>query len=224
MNYFAHGYRFLDNPYFLAGTAVPDWLSVVNRRVRAHRARAERFAADADEQIAALACGIMQHHDDDGWFHNTDAFNRLAWQMAHLCSQALPPEEGYRPSFLGHILLELLLDDALIAADPPHLTRYYAALEHVDPSQIERIVTTISGRPADGLAWFIDKFREVRFLADYADDERLRYRLNQVMRRANQSPLPPSFCSMLSEARAIIAAEAHQLLAPATLAPRRKVG
>ena len=140
MNYFAHGYRFLDNPYFLAGTAVPDWLGVVNRRVRAHRARAERpFAADADENVAALARGIMQHHDDDGWFHGTDAFNRLAWQMANLCSQALPPEEGYRPSFLGHILLELLLDDALIAADPPHLSRCYAAMEQVDASTISAL-------------------------------------------------------------------------------------
>ena len=33
MNYFAHGVRFLEDPYFLAGTAVPDWLSVVDRRV-----------------------------------------------------------------------------------------------------------------------------------------------------------------------------------------------
>ncbi len=34
MNYFAHGYRFIDDPYFMAGTALPDWLSVADRRVR----------------------------------------------------------------------------------------------------------------------------------------------------------------------------------------------
>ena len=28
VNYFAHGLRFLNRPHFLAGTAVPDWLSV----------------------------------------------------------------------------------------------------------------------------------------------------------------------------------------------------
>ena len=38
MNYFAHGWNYVDAPYVLAGTAVPDWLSVVDRRVRA-RAR-----------------------------------------------------------------------------------------------------------------------------------------------------------------------------------------
>src|SRR3984957_18435669 len=34
MNYFAHGIRFVDRPWFLAGTALPDWLSVIDRRVR----------------------------------------------------------------------------------------------------------------------------------------------------------------------------------------------
>ena len=39
MNYFAHGHRFVDDPYFLAGTAVPDWLSVVDRKVRVRAAQ-----------------------------------------------------------------------------------------------------------------------------------------------------------------------------------------
>ena len=32
MNYFAHALPFLDQPYFMAGTAVPDWLTVVDRQ------------------------------------------------------------------------------------------------------------------------------------------------------------------------------------------------
>lgn len=27
MNYFAHAYRFLDDPHFATGTGVPDWLT-----------------------------------------------------------------------------------------------------------------------------------------------------------------------------------------------------
>ena len=35
MNYFAHALPFLDDdPYFVAGTGVPDWLSVADRDVR----------------------------------------------------------------------------------------------------------------------------------------------------------------------------------------------
>ncbi len=35
MNYLSHGFRFVDDPYFVAGTALPDWMSVLDRRNRA---------------------------------------------------------------------------------------------------------------------------------------------------------------------------------------------
>ena len=43
MNFFSHGFRYLDQPYLLAGTAVPDWLSYVDRKIRARRRLAEPF-------------------------------------------------------------------------------------------------------------------------------------------------------------------------------------
>ena len=55
MNYFAHGYRFLDNPYFVAGTAVPDWLNVVNRKARVRSKHALPFIDDDDPRLAAVA-------------------------------------------------------------------------------------------------------------------------------------------------------------------------
>ncbi|HEY2827937.1 MAG TPA: hypothetical protein VGJ04_10080 [Pirellulales bacterium] len=222
MNYFAHGFRFLDNPYFLAGTAVPDWLSVANRKVRAHRTRALQFVNHANPHLAAVAQGIVQHHHDDAWFHNTDAFNRLSWQIATLCTQQLPSDEPHRPSFLGHILLELLLDAALIAQDPLRLQQYYAALETVDAQFIQAAVDTISGKPTVQLAWFIQKFRRTQFLRDYADDARLIYRLNQVMSRVRLPPLPDRFRDVLAPSRKMVATHMEQLIDPTTL--RRMVG
>ena len=58
MNYFAHGYRFVDSAYFLAGTAVPDWLSVADRKVRARSKGANQLLNDTDPRVAALAAGI----------------------------------------------------------------------------------------------------------------------------------------------------------------------
>ena len=54
MNYFAHGYRYIDRPWFLAGTALPDWLNVVDRRVRVRKDQASRFMIDSDFQMAEL--------------------------------------------------------------------------------------------------------------------------------------------------------------------------
>ncbi len=71
MNYLAHGWPFLDDPYFLAGTAVPDWLSVADRQVRARGKQAVPLGNDDDLRVAAVARGIVQHHEDDRWFHET---------------------------------------------------------------------------------------------------------------------------------------------------------
>jgi hypothetical protein len=224
MNYFAHGHRFLDNPYFLAGTAVPDWLSVADRKVRAHRNRATQFTDHPHPNIAALARGIVQHHHDDAWFHGTDAFNQVTWRVTTLCCDALPKDDGYRPSFLGHILVELLLDAALIDADPPRLTHYYTALESIDPTTVEYAVSEIAGRPAQNLAWFIDRFRQIQFLRDYADDGKLIFRLNQVMSRVNLLPLPNSFCTAVSVARQVVTTHATELLSEQNHSGQRMVG
>ena len=133
MNYLAHGWPFLDDPYFLAGTAVPDWLSVADRQVRATANRRCHFGNDDDLRVAAVARGIVQHHEDDRWFHETRAFVELSLNFASTVRQRLKPDEGSRPWFLGHILVEILLDAALLESAPAHVDRYYAALSAVEP-------------------------------------------------------------------------------------------
>src|SRR5262245_25284 len=103
MNYLAHGLHFLDRPYFVAGTALPDWLSVVDRRVRLRARRVEPFADGGATPEAELAAGVLQHLRDDAWFHATPAFARVSAEITLLFREALPLDEGHRPSLLGHI-------------------------------------------------------------------------------------------------------------------------
>ena len=70
MNYFAHALPFLDQPYFVAGTAVPDWLSVIDRKMRVPSKAARTLVAHEDPRVAGVAAGIIRHHDDDRWFHH----------------------------------------------------------------------------------------------------------------------------------------------------------
>ncbi len=46
MNYLAHGWRYTDEPYVLAGTAAPDWLSVIDRKIRLRSRTAAEVVAD----------------------------------------------------------------------------------------------------------------------------------------------------------------------------------
>jgi len=212
MNYFAHGRTFIDDPYFLAGTAVPDWLCVVDRRVRARSKPASDLIRDSDLRVAAVARGIMQHHADDGWFHETRAFAETSLRFAVAIRDHLSPDDGFRPSFLGHILVELLLDAALIESEPERLTAYYQAMKQVDFDLIQTVVNRIASQPTDRLSHFISLFCRERFLCDYADDDKLCFRLNQVMQRVRLPALPASFAQLLPDMRRVVTTRQAVLL------------
>ena len=140
MNYFAHALPFLDNPYFAAGTGVPDWLSVADRKVRLRSRHAEPFYDDTDPCMAAVAQGVLQHLRDDAQFHATRAFAETSMTLAVGVRDVLGDEMGMRPAFLGHLLTELLLDAALIAENADRLTDYYRILDAITPELVESAV------------------------------------------------------------------------------------
>jgi len=212
MNFFAHGRKFLDDEYFVAGTAVPDWLNVVNRRAKARSAKAEPVTTDADPQIAALARGIVQHHHDDQWFHQTTAFVEMNLKFSAMIRDCLPDDDGMRPHFLGHFLVELLLDADLIAESPGQLGEYYAALRRVDAEKVESVVASIATKPVDKLGELIVRFCEIEFLYDYLEDEKLLYRLNQVMQRVRLPEIPTEFLSILPACRQTVSDRRQELL------------
>lgn len=214
MNYFAHGSGYAEEPYFLAGTAVPDWLNVVDRKIRVRARHAAPFTEHADPVVSAIAKGVLQHHKDDDWFHRTRAFAELSLQFTVVIRDTLGPDDGLRCHFLGHILVELLLDSELINDDPDLLEGYYDALRSIDAGRIAETVTQMSGRRADGLAYLIPRFISERFLCDYGQDEKLLLRINQVMRRVRLDPLSDQFLKVLPDARQSVRDRRNELLDP----------
>ena len=212
MNYFAHGRLYVDDAYFLAGTAVPDWLSVVDRRMRARSRRVEPFVHQTDKRVAALAGGILLHHQDDLWFHQTRAFAELSLHLTTVVRDVLSPDDGFRPSFLGHILVEILLDATLISEDQKQLDAYYDALGRIDRQLVAQAVNQMATRQSDRLAEFIEKFCALRFLYDYLQDEKLLWRLNHVMGRVGLPLLPDEFAAILPEARRAVRRRRDELL------------
>ncbi len=220
MNYFAHALPLLEaggaDPYELAGVAVPDWLSVAARKTKCRSKHAAPHIESKDSRLAALARGIVRHHTDDGWFHESPAFGELSLRFAKRLRLAMGEQTSMRPWFLGHILVELLLDDALIRRDPVQLDRYYELIGRADPEFIATSVAQMAGGDVGRMAEFIPKYVEMRFLADYAEDERLTLRLNQVMRRARLNELPPEAIAVFPECRADIAASVDALISRKT--------
>jgi hypothetical protein len=216
MNYLTHGLRFTSEPYFLAGTAVPDWLSVADRQVRMRAKRVEPFADGSGSIQAQVAAGVLQHLHDDHWFHGTRAFLEITGELARLFRQALGPDDGFRPGFLGHIAAELLLDGVLADQDPSRVDAYYAALAAIDAGAVQAAVNRMSRSPTDRLEPLLPLFEREQFLRDYSDPARLLYRLNQVLRRIKLNQLPDETQDILRQGRIIVEARVDDLL-PADL-------
>ena len=213
MNYLAHALPFLDQPYFAVGTGVPDMLTVVARGTRVRAGRIQPLLKDPDPLTVSVAAGALQHLRDDARFHETRTFAETSLALAAKARQLLPPETGIRSSFLGHLLLELLLDACLIAEDPGRLERYYRAMGSVDARVVEAVVNRTARRPTDQLAAMISGFGRERFLSDYLDDARLLVRLNQIMRRVGFAQLPDAFKRILPAARQLVGTRRTELLA-----------
>jgi len=222
MNYFAHALPFLDEssrgePYFAAATGVPDWLMVVDRRVRLKTRHVEPFLHDDDARTAAIAGGVWQHIHDDVWFHGSRAFAEVSLQLTVLARDVLDresrdEERGFRPSFLGHLLTEVLLDATLIARYPQRLEAYYGVIDSIDTGFIESVVNRMAPRSTHRLGTLISEFSRQRVLSDYREDAKLMGRLNQVMRRVKCEPLPAEFTSILTKSRTLVDDRADELL------------
>jgi len=129
-----------------------------------------------------------------------------------LARDELSGDEGFRPSFLGHILVELLLDATLIAADLSRLDEYYQALQSIDRAIVANVVNAMATRTSEMLPIFIERFCSERFLYDYLEDAKLVWRLNHVMRRVKLPQLPESFAEILPVARTLVQSRQLELL------------
>lgn len=205
---------YFDQPLLAVCTAVPDWLSVVDRKIRARGRLASQHLDSDDQSLRAVAGGVIRHIEDDRWFHGTQAFTETNMRFAVELRDLLPGDLGFRPTFVGHILIEMLLDALWIRDDRSIADRYYQMLADQSADEIQRCVNTITGKPTSKLSGAIGRFIEMKFLYDYLDDDKLLMRLNQVMKRVKLTPLPDSVLDWLPEARKLVESRRERFLTP----------
>jgi hypothetical protein len=214
MNYFSHAIRFLDRPVFAVSTGLPDMLSVADRSVRLRARRVEPFMETASDFEAEVAAGVLQHLEDDAWFHKTRAFVETNVELTRLFRETIGAGDGMRCSFLGHIVTELQLDGVLAKRYPHLLDQYYDLMGDADAKAIQTCVNQMAAKQTERLAVLIPRFHQEQFLRDYSEPSRLRFRLNQVMLRVRLEQLPEALEEALAESWQIVESRAEALLPP----------
>ena len=201
MNSFAHALPFLDDPYFAVGCCIPDWLSACDRKCRAREARALKFSEAKDPLVAKIASGVIQHHQDDLWFHQTTAFNQLVVEFSVALRDIFGDDHSLRPRFFGHVVIELLLDAVLDEKFPGELERFYDQIEMVDEACVENAINLFANRPTTKLVAEIARFRRDRYLFDYRTDRGVAFRINGVFKRLKLDPFDERVLDWLPIAR-----------------------
>lgn len=224
MNFLCHALPYFDNPVVAACTGVPDWLSVIDRKIRARGRSAEAHLSAADAVTRDVAAGIVAHVRDDRWFHGGETFTRMNLEFAVALRDRLPGDAGFRPSFVGHILIEMLLDANYVVDRRDLVDEYYEMLRRLPASNIEMAVNVITGKPSDQIAAAIGHFVELGFLYDYAEDAPLLRRVNQVLGRVGLPRLPDgpgddSVLAWIGDARALVRRNHTRLLTDPGYAP-----
>ena len=212
MNYLAHARLVLGDPYETAGVAAPDWMNVVARRSKLRRV--ELWEDEDDRLGSAFVRGVKRHHADDAWFHRTRAFVETTYALTVDVRDTAPSDRGMRASFVGHVLVELLLDAELMRRDATLADRFYETLSRVEPALVQRYAQTIAAKPFSGLDRFLPRFLTERFLYDYAEDARLLWRMNRVLQRVGLDPLPEATTAVIAQWRPRIADHADALMTP----------
>jgi hypothetical protein len=212
MNFLCHAIPYLDQPLLAVSTGVPDLMSVADRRIRVRGKNARLHVDSHDRELRLVARGVIRHIEDDRWFHGTQAFVETNLRLAVELRELLPGDAGFRPTFVGHILIEMLLDAFWIRDDRSIAENYYSAVDSIPPETIQRCVNSITGKPTDKLSGVIKRFLDAQFLYDYLDHDKLLVRLNQVLKRVGLPPLPGQVGDWLPRADKLVESRRQRLL------------
>src|SRR5258708_40311359 len=122
MNFLSHYYFDRDNTnsYHILGTVLPDLLKNADKSIIIHPEK----LSHPDQAINDIIIGWRKHLEVDRYFHSSDFFISRSHQLKNLLVLAI---EGspVKPFFLGHVALELVLDNLLITTGKVTVSGFY---------------------------------------------------------------------------------------------------
>jgi len=188
MNFLSHFYfdRDTDNCYHILGTVLPDLLKNADKSVILHPEKLNH----PDEHINSIIQGWKKHLEVDRHFHSSDFFITHSHQLK---KKLLPVIEGspVKPFFLGHIALELLLDNLLLTTNKVTAEGFYDHLDGCETPVVDKFLTFAGLSDTEVFFKFYEKFKRRRYLFTYAEIKEIAYALKRICMRVWTDPFTP---------------------------------
>ncbi len=188
MNFLSHYYfeRHNSNCYYVLGTVLPDLLKNADKHITLHPEKLQH----TDPSVNSIITGWQKHLAVDKIFHSSSFFI----DHSHLLKkQLLPAIEGspVKPFFLGHVGIELLLDNLLITTGKITADGFYDQLSHCNEEPIIAFLLFSGLKDPSVFLKFFKKFKSDRYLHTYADTAQVAYALKRICMRIWADPFSP---------------------------------
>ncbi len=188
MNFLSHFYfdRETDNCYLILGTVMPDLLKNADKNIIIHPEKIHH----SNPGVSSIIKGWNKHLEVDRYFHSSEFFLSHSHQLKKLL---LPAMEGspVKPFFLGHIALELILDNLLLTTGRVTADGFYAHLDGCEATVVQEFLTVAGIKDTGFFFKFYEDFKRSRYLYTYAETREIAYALKRICMRVWKNPFTP---------------------------------
>ncbi len=185
MNFLSHYYfdRDTTNCYHTLGTVLPDLLKNADKHIIIHPEKLHH----SDAAINDLIKGWNKHLEVDRYFHSSDFFINQSHQLKLLLKPAIVGSP-VKPFFLGHIAVELVLDNLLLTTGKVSVDDFYAHLSGCNNEVIREFLKFAGLQDTDRFFRFYEKFKSSRYLETYVETQQIAYALKRICMRVWNDP------------------------------------
>jgi hypothetical protein len=185
MNFLSHYFfdRETTNCYHTLGTVLPDLLKNANKNINLHPEK----LTHPDPEISDIISGWKKHLEVDRYFHTSQFFITRSSELRQLLEPAIKgsPVKSF---FLGHITLELILDNLLLTTNKVSADSFYDQLASCDLETIEQFLNFSGLQDTDEFFRFFENFIRSRYLQTYTDTQQIAYALRRICMRVWHDP------------------------------------
>ena len=185
MNFLSHYYFDRDgtNCYHTLGTVLPDLLKNADKTITIHPEKLHHTNAS----VNLIINGWNKHLAVDRYFHSSDFFLTHSHQLKKLLAPAI---EGspVKPFFLGHIALELILDNLLLTTGKITADGFYDHMVGCDSGIIQEFLTFAGLKDSTRFFRFFEGFKKDGYLHTYSETHQIAYALKRICMRVWHEP------------------------------------